>query len=162
MCSFHNCGLDVGLLSRGRSSFFSVRSSGIGLSDDLWFTYDGECLRQRFSENRLGIADYHHPANFVDVSIYIIIFRGARISSKFLDLSLKSLGWLRGTHRFGSRKMKIMMAKFDSTLNSSKSGLNQQKLENCNPEGKAADFRLFLPLVVICAICSSYWNREVS
>ncbi|KAL0668369.1 hypothetical protein Bca4012_031073 [Brassica carinata] len=31
-------------------------------------------------QNHLGIADYHHAANFVDVSIYIIIFSGARFS----------------------------------------------------------------------------------
>ncbi|CAG7867127.1 unnamed protein product [Brassica rapa] len=44
------------------------------------FRYYGECLRRRFSENHLGIADYHHAANFVDVSIYIIIFGGAKFN----------------------------------------------------------------------------------
>ncbi|KAL0688186.1 hypothetical protein Bca4012_087863 [Brassica carinata] len=45
---------------------------------DLWFTYDGECLRRRFSDNHLGTAGYHHDADLVDV--YIIIFSGARFS----------------------------------------------------------------------------------
>ena len=35
---------------------------------DLWFTYDGECLHRRFSENQLGTAGYHHASDFVDVS----------------------------------------------------------------------------------------------
>ncbi|WZY78951.1 hypothetical protein YC2023_025335 [Brassica napus] len=80
---------------------------------DLWFTYDGECLHRRFSENQLGTAGYHHASDFVDVS-----------TTPSYSVALGS-----------------DLSETPPSTPPDKNGLNQQKLENCDPEGKAADFR---------------------